>query len=84
MGGTKFWFCGFRNCLITVAERELLLLRPLAKQLVNHARPSDVTGGYAADWSIGQLREPAQTSPTGSKLCWRLGLNLRAQPRGGR
>ena len=59
-GGSKFWFHGFRNCFITVAERELLLPRSLTKRLVNHARPSDVTEGYAADWSIGQLREPAQ------------------------
>ena len=59
-GGTKFWFHGFRNCFITVAERELMLPRSLTKRLVNHARPSDVTEGYAADWSIGQLREPAQ------------------------
>ena len=59
-GGMKFWFHGFRNCLITVAERELMLPRSLTKRLVNHARPSDVTEGYAADWSIGQLREPAQ------------------------
>ena len=59
-GGTKFWFHGFRNCFITVAERNLMLPRSLTKRLVNHARPSDVTEGYAADWSIGQLREPAQ------------------------
>ena len=26
----------------------------------NHARPNDITEGYAADWTIGQLREPAQ------------------------
>ena len=37
-----------------------MLPRSLTKRLVNHARPSDVTEGYAADWSIGQLREPAQ------------------------
>ena len=59
-GGKKFWFHGFRNCLITVADRELMLPRSLTKRLVNHARPSDVTEGYAADWSIGQLRGPAQ------------------------
>ena len=59
-GGSKFWFHGFRNCFITVAERELMLPHSLTKRLVNHARPSDVTEGYAADWSIGQLREPAQ------------------------
>ena len=27
--------------------------------LVNHARPNDVTEGYAADWTVEQLREPA-------------------------
>ena len=28
--------------------------------LVNHARPQDVTEGYAADWTVRQLRGPAQ------------------------
>ena len=37
-----------------------MLPRSLTKRLVNHARPQDVTEGYAADWSVGQLREPAQ------------------------
>ena len=32
----------------------------LTKRLVNHARPNDVTEGYAADWTVAQLREPAQ------------------------
>ena len=59
-GGARFWFHAFRNCFITVAERDLLLPLSLTKRLVNHARPSDVTEGYAADWTIGQLREPAQ------------------------
>ena len=27
---------------------------------VNHARPDDATQGYAADWAITQLREPAR------------------------
>ena len=58
--GTKFWFHGFRNVFITVAERELMLPRSLTKRLVNHARGSDVTESYAADWSVEQLREPAQ------------------------
>ena len=60
MAGTKFWFHGLRNWLITVAERELMLPRSLTKRLVNHARLGDVTGGYAADWTVEQLREPAQ------------------------
>ena len=59
-GGAKFWFHALRNCFITVSERELLLPRTLTKRLVNHARPSDVTEGYAADWTVEQLREPAQ------------------------
>ena len=59
-GGAKFWFHGLRNAFITVAERELMLPRSLTKRLVNHARPGDVTEGYAADWTVGQLREPAQ------------------------
>ncbi|MCY4442469.1 MAG: hypothetical protein OXE53_19965 [Deltaproteobacteria bacterium] len=49
-----------RNCFITVAERELMLLRSLTKRLVNHARPGDVTEGYAADLTAEQLRQPAQ------------------------
>ena len=59
-GGAKFWFHGLRNSFITVAERELMLPPSLTKRLVNHARPNDVTQGYAADWTIAQLREPAQ------------------------
>ena len=58
--GTKFWFHGLRNSFITVAERELLLPRSLTKRLVNHSRGSDVTEGYAADWTVEQLREPVQ------------------------
>ncbi len=59
-GGAKFWFHGLRNCFITVAVRELMLPRSLTKRLVNHARPGDVTEGYAADWTVEQLRGPAQ------------------------
>ena len=58
--GTKFWFHGLRNAFITVAERELMLPRSLTKRLVNHARHRDVTESYAADWTVEQLREPAQ------------------------
>ena len=58
--GTKFWFHGLRNSFISVAERELMLPRSLTKRLVNHARSGDVTEGYAADWTVEQLREPAQ------------------------
>ena len=37
-----------------------MLPRSLTKRLVNHARHADVTEDYAADWTIRQLREPAQ------------------------
>ena len=59
-GGAKFWFHGLRNCFITVAERELMLPPSLTRRLVNHSRPNDVTKGYAADWTVAQLRERAQ------------------------
>ena len=59
-GGAKFWYHGLRNAFITVAERDLMLPLALVKRLVNHAPPNDVTEGYAADWTIKQLREPAQ------------------------
>ena len=59
-GGAKLWFHGLRNRFITVAERELMLPRSLTKRLVNHSRGTDVTKGYAADWTAEQLREPAQ------------------------
>ena len=75
-GGAKFWFHGLRNCFITVAERELLLPLSLTKRLVNHARPSDVTEGYAADWTIEQLREPAQ------RIADRIEAMMNAEPAG--
>ena len=59
-GGAKFWFHGLRNSFITVAERELMLPISLTKRLVNHARPANVTEGYAADWTVEQLRGPAK------------------------
>ncbi len=58
--GTRFWFHALRNCLITIAERDLTIATSLTKRLVNHARPQDVTEGYAADWTVRQLRGPAQ------------------------
>ena len=58
-GGQKFWLHGLRNAFITVVERELMLPRSLTRRLVNHARPGDVTEGYAGDWTVEQLREPA-------------------------
>lgn len=57
--GTRFWFHGLCNAFITVAERELVLPRSLTKRLANYARPSEVTEGYTADWSVEQLCEPA-------------------------
>ena len=59
-GGARFWFHALRNCFITVANRELMLPTSLTKRLVNHARPQDVTEGYAADWTMDQLRDAAQ------------------------
>ena len=59
-GGARFWFHALRNCFITVADRALMLPASLTKRLVNHARPQDVTEGYAADWTMGQLRDAAQ------------------------
>ena len=59
-GGAKFWFHALRNCFISVADRDLMLPASLTKRLVNHSRPQDVTEGYAADWSMEQLRDAAQ------------------------
>lgn len=60
MGGAKFWFHACRNCFITVAVRDLMLPDNLVKRLVNHAPSRDVTEGYAADWTLEQLRRAAQ------------------------
>ena len=65
VGGAKFWFHALRNCFTPVADHDLMLPASLTKQLVNHARPQDVTEGYAADWAIDQLRDFA-TSPGAS------------------
>ena len=59
-GGAKFRYHGMRNCLITAAERESMEPHAPIERLVNHGPPNDVTEGYAADWTTGQLREPAQ------------------------
>ena len=78
------------TAFITVAERDLLLPLSLTKRLVNHARPSDVTEGYAADWTIAQLREPAQRiadriealmmNPAGARVADGLASRRRATP----
>ena len=60
VGGAKFWFHALRNNFITIAEREVGLATSLTKRLVNHARPEDVTEGYAADWTLAQLLRGAQ------------------------
>ena len=60
VGGANFWFHGLRNSFITIAERELMLPPSLTKRPVNHARSDDVTEGYPADWTVSQLRQPAQ------------------------
>ena len=44
------------------APRGPMLPHALTKRLVNHAPPNDLTEGYAADWTIAQLRGPAQRS----------------------
>ena len=45
-----------------MAERDLLLPRALTRRLVDHAPASDIAEAYAADWTVAQLREPAQRS----------------------
>ena len=59
-GGKPFWYHAFRNCLITVAAHELKLPESLVKRLVNHRAHGDVTQGYATQWTLEQLRDPAQ------------------------
>ena len=59
-GGEKFWFHALRNCFITVADRELTLPTSLTKRLANHTPSQDISEGYAADWTMAQLRDAAQ------------------------
>ena len=59
-GGRGFWCHALRNAFITVALHDLALPESLVKRLVNHAPTADVTEGYAAQWTLAQLREPAQ------------------------
>ena len=56
------------------AERKLVLPPSPSKRLFNHARPSDVTQGYVADWTIAQLREPAR------KILFHLGQHASPAP----
>ena len=59
-GGPKFWFQGMRNCYLAVAERDLLLPSSLTSRLLNRAPIGGIAAGHPDDWTIGQLREPAQ------------------------
>jgi len=59
-GGKPFWYHALRNCFVTVAAHELKLPESLVKRLVNHRARGDVTQGYATQWTLEQLREPAQ------------------------
>ena len=59
-GGKPFWYHALRNCFVTVAAHELKLPESLVKRLVNHRARRDVTQGYATQWTLEQLREPAQ------------------------
>ena len=45
---------------LDLGRRDPTVPNALTKRLVNHAPPNDFTEGYAADWTIGQLRDPAQ------------------------
>ena len=58
--GKPFWYHALRNCFVTVAAHELKLPESLVKRLVNHGMRRDVTQGYASEWTLDQLREPAQ------------------------
>ena len=58
--GKPFWYHALRNCFVTVAAHELKLPESLVKRLVNHRARADVTQGYATQWTLEQLREPAQ------------------------
>ena len=59
-GGKPFWYHALRNCFISVAAHELKLPESMVKRLVNHRSRGDVTQGYATQWTLEQLREPAQ------------------------
>ena len=58
--GKPFWHHALRNCFVTVAAHELKLPESMVRRLVNHHARDDVTQGYAAPWTLEQLREPAQ------------------------
>ena len=58
--GAKFWFQRMRSCYLAVAERELLLPSSLTSRLLNRAPMGGIAAGHPEDWTIEQLREPAQ------------------------
>lgn len=43
-----------------MSERGFMLSSSLTKQLANRARLGDILESYGADWTVEQLREPAQ------------------------
>ena len=59
-GGKPFWYHALRNCFVAVAAHELKLPMSLVKRLVNHRARAEVTGDYATQWTLEQLRDPAQ------------------------
>ena len=59
-GGAKFWFQGMRNCYLAVAERDLLLPSSVTSRLLNRAPIGGIAAGHPGDWTIEQLREPAE------------------------
>ena len=59
-GGKPFWYHALRNCFVTVAAHELKLPKSLVKRLVNHRARAEVTGDYATQWTLEQLRDSAQ------------------------
>ncbi len=59
-GDTKLWFQGMRRCFLAVTARDLLLLSSLPSRLHNRAPIGGIAAGHREDWTIEQLREPAQ------------------------
>ena len=59
-GEKPFWYHALRNSFVAVAAHELKLPESLVKRLVKHRARGDVTQGYASEWTLDQLREPAQ------------------------
>ena len=49
-----------RHCYLAVAERDLLLPSSLTSRLLNRAPISGLAAGHPDDWTIEQLRAPAQ------------------------